>query len=792
MKQKLLFGALLFFSTITLFAQNTIGGKIEDVAKQPLPYANILLHDANDSENIKGTTSDDEGNYSFKNIPNGKYHIEVSMIGYTTKKSEPFELSSHKTLHFTMSEETQSLGEMEINTKPTIRQTAEKLIVDIEKSPMVNTNLQDVVKKVPGIIATNGKISYGGQQGITILINGKTTNYIDTETLLRDFPADNIARVELIQQPGSEYDAEGSGPILNIILKKNVSLGTHGNVKVNTGYDNEIEYGSSASISSFKNKINWQASAAYRKSAWREDLQIIRRVASEESEEPTVFDQFTESPYHPRSFRFSGGIDYYIHKFHSIGVSGRRTEVDSDRSDFNKTFITENNQTNGLFTQNDYERKRKVFNINPYYEFDDKKNKLVADFNYVKYDNNNMNTLFDTGSSSVFYDDQRYFQDGKYDIQTYKIDYKREISEDSNWMVGSKYSMVNTDSDLKSFLRDADGNFIFQPDQSNRFIVDEDIFALYGKVNLKLDKWHLTAGLRWEDSKTSGTSKSNNETRTRNISKLFPSASVSRKIAGEIGANLSYSYRIQRPSYNSLNTFVYYYDPYAFEEGNPNLKPSFTNSFQFNLTYDNQPFFSVGYRNTKDALFEFISQNDETSQISRSMINLAERENWNFRLFAPLNFAKGLEGYTGVILDYNRFMSDKLVPKLDIDKWSFTWYTSIEYKLPWDIHSELTGYYNSGSLEGQIDIDWVANLSFALSKKFMDGKLKAYAGIDDILNRKVFGDIMYKNIDANIVSDWSRQKLYFQLTYNFGTKYNKKKNRGNSSQDEQNRINSNN
>ena len=144
--------------------------------------------------------------------------------------------------------------------------------------------------------------------------------------------------------------------------------------------------------------------------------------------------------------------------------------------------------------------------------------------------------------------------------------------------------------------------------------------------------------MRWEKSTTKGTSKNPDETKSREISKLFPSASIGRKISEKIGANISYSYRIRRPSYNSLNSFVYYYDPYTFEEGNPNLKPAFTNSFQFGLTYDDQPFFSIGYRDTSDSLLELITQNDTTAETSRSVINLSEEKNWNFRAFAPLNF----------------------------------------------------------------------------------------------------------------------------------------------------------
>src|SRR5690606_10636521 len=99
-----------------------------------------------------------------------------------------------------------------------------------------------------------------------------------------------------------------------------------------------------------------------------------------------------------------------------------------------------------------------------------------------------------------------------------------------------------------------------------------------------------------------------------------PSISVNRSINDKLGAGLSYSYRINRPPYSSLNSFVYYYDPYTYEEGNPNLSSAFTNSFQFNLTYNEQPFFSVGYDVTDDALFELVRQNDSTARTSRTEV----------------------------------------------------------------------------------------------------------------------------------------------------------------------------
>lgn len=207
--------------------QNKISGLITE-NNVPLEYANVILYNKTSKEVVTGTISDKQGVYAFNSIKNGIYYIEVSMLGFKTKTSKEFQLLADKELNFTLNEEAESLNEVVVKSKrPVIRQTAEKLVVDLENSEMINSNLKDVMKRVPGVIVTNNGISYAGQNNIRILINGKTTDYMDMNTLLRDMPADNIARVEMVEQPGAEFDAAGSGPIINIILKKNVRLGTN-------------------------------------------------------------------------------------------------------------------------------------------------------------------------------------------------------------------------------------------------------------------------------------------------------------------------------------------------------------------------------------------------------------------------------------------------------------------------------------------------------------------------------------------------------------------------------------
>lgn len=784
MKFKLTFLIVALFITATSIAQNTINGTISDISNAPLSFANIILYEVGKEEAVTGVISNDNGAYLFENIANGNYVIEVSVLGFETKKSDEFQLSeSNLKVDFTLQEETQNLDEVVVKSKrPQIKQTAEKLIVNLENSDMVNTNLQDVVKKVPGIILTNGNVSYAGQGNIRILINGKTTDYMDTASLLRDLPADNISKVELIQQPGSEYDAEGAGPILNIILKNNVKLGTHGNVKQMVGYENRFEYATSASIASYKNKLNWQLSAGYRKSTSRDDLTLSRKVIDD------TYEQTSKSAFDPIIINIGAGVDYYLTDKHSIGISGRIVNSDSDRISNNNTTISSATTEISLLTDNSFDRNRNIKSLNPYYEFKDDKNKLVLDYNFVDYGYDNENNLYQVGSSDLPYENRRYFQDASYKINTYKTDYKRTVNENFSWNAGAKFSDVESDSDLQSLTEDDEGVFQFQPTESNRFLVDETILALYTKLNVKVDKWSFSGGLRWEESDTEGTATTTGETRTRKISKLFPSASISRKITEEISANLAYSYRIQRPSYSSLNTFVYFYDPFTFEEGNPNLKPAFTNSYQFNLTYENQPFFNISYRETSDQLFEIITQNDASAETSRTMINLAENKNWSFSFFAPLDFIENIDGYVGVQANHNEYSSENLEPILDLSKWSFTGFAGAEYELPWEINSEISGYYTSGGLEGIIEYDWMAGIDIAISKSFLDDKLKVSLEYEELIQRPFFGSVRYGNVDATVVSNWARNNVFLQLNYSFGSKFGKNNKRENSSKDEQNRI----
>lgn len=776
----------MIFILSTSIAQNTISGVVKNNFNSPLPFANIILEQKGNNDFVKGVVTDQEGSYIFDDIVKGTYKIQVSVLGFKVKKTEEFWLEENKVYDFVLEEEVEKLEEVIVKTRrPVIRQTPEKLIVDLENSEMISTSLKDVMRKVPGVLVTNNGISIAGNTGVKILINGKSTDYMDIQTLIRDFPADNISKIEVIEQPGSEYEASGSAAIIDIILKKNIRLGTHGNLNSWVGENQGFEYGAGFSLASYKNKLNWQGSFNISEPTWRDDLFLVRTVESQ------TYDQATIEPYRPKNLTFSGNMDYYINEYNILGAGGRLNNRTSQRIASSKTVISDDNSSNTLFSENRFDIDRANYNFNMFYEYKKDKNKLLIHFNYINFRSDNTNDLYDIIGSTIPFSDRRYIQKGKFNIKTYRVDYTKTLSDKLKFSLGSRYADVNTDNDLKSFNENNSGFLDLDQKGSSQFLIDESILAFYSKLNTTTGKWSFSAGIRYEDSDTDGNSIflidgiSSSTVKKRPIKKIFPSASISRNLSEILGANISYSYRIRRPSYSSLNSFAEFLDPFSASEGNPNLTPDFTNKYQLNLTYKGQPFFTIGYSNTQDAIFELIKQDNTTAQIRQLEVNIEENINWNFRLLGPLSFIKGIEGYTGFILinkDYNSLTYD-----LDLNQWNLFWFIQANYELPLGIDFELNANYGTGALEGQINVDWLAELDVYFGKRFLEDKLKVNLGLSDILNRGFIGTIDYGNGLARVNSNGSRQNIQLRVVYNFGSKFGKSKTNRDPSE-EQDRI----
>jgi len=250
---------------LSAFAQNSITGTVIDENNDPIFFATVAIYNAADSTLIKAESTDDNGSYVLTDLAAADYYLTASMLSYADQ-TQSISLSQDGKMDSALATDANLLTTIEIKDKaPLLEQRADKLIVNVEGN-ISNTSgsLLDVMKKVPGMLVVRDRLSMVGSGTPTILLNGKTTQYMDVQSLLRDMPGDNIKKVEIIHQPGAEYEAAGSGPIINIILKKNSLFGTNGSASVGVGKGNKLwDYNTGVQLSHYAGNFNISGGLGY-------------------------------------------------------------------------------------------------------------------------------------------------------------------------------------------------------------------------------------------------------------------------------------------------------------------------------------------------------------------------------------------------------------------------------------------------------------------------------------------------------------------------------------------------
>jgi len=776
MKNLLLTLFLFLGVTSIINAQSKISGNISD-ANGSLGFVNLVLHALPDSNIITVQSTDLDGNYSFNNLVNGSYFLKGLMLSYEDLKSESFTLVDESIeLDMVMIEKSNMLGTVEITAKvPLMEQRADKLVINVARSlTSVSGSLLDVMKKVPGMIVVNGKLRMPGNSNPTIYINGRSTQYLDMEALLREMPSDNIEKIEVITQPGAEYEAAGTGPIINIVLKNNKLYGTNGSVYVGGGKGETWKKSAGLNLSYRQGLLNLYGGIGYSNNKNNERFFLDRVIGDVEYGSENL------TPYDPKTLRLIAGADYYIGDNQEVGISVKRSKSNGDRVQTNLSNIISpiDEDVRNYNTRNEVDKSWEFLSADAYYtiKLDTLGQKLEFDANISSFDNKKINLITSeemNGRSNNFLD-TRYNQPGETKFWVGQIDYTLPLSKAIELKTGGKYTDASIDNNFKSeFFKD--GAWNENTNESNHYLFDETIAAAYAKLNMSFGDWSMTAGLRYEDSKSTGYSITLDSTTTRDINQLFPSASISRKVAGPISAALAYSYRINRPSYTTLNPFVLALDPLTSERGNTMLRPELTHSGKFTLTYEGQPFFNLEYRDTRDVMVYVTEQDDATGQASAQTVNLDQLNNYSGMIVLPFDMFLPFTGYIGTIANYSSYDSDYLGERFDRSMLAFTSFVQMNFNLPWDVSLEASGWHQSGGQDGIIDYGQLFGTEIGVQKKFLDDKLSVNLSWSDPISRYWNGNLNYANMQATMKSTWEVNVVEARVSYKFGNQHLKKK-----------------
>lgn len=768
---------LLLFLPLSIFSQSTWNGKVLDSNNKGIFFATVGLFNASDSLLVKSTSTNDDGTFEITKIPEGKYYAEISMLGYQTISIKDIVFPGFTPKgDYILKEDAEIIDGVEIKARALkMEQKSDRLVVNVANNvSSLNNSLLDVMKKVPGIIVIGDKVRLAGQTNPTIYINGKSTRYMDVDALLRDMPGDNIEKIEVIHQPGAEFEAAGTGAVINIVLKKNVLKGTNGTVKLGLAKGRDYKYNVGSSFSHYAGNLNINGNISYRDNPYYERLDLIREING------TTYTQVSTNPNFSKTFNSGVSLDYDINDKHRVGVSARYRTNREDYTRENKTLIdfeNEEEQDIDLRTSNIQDNEWGLLSFNPFYSFeiDTSGQKILLDYFYAKYNDNGISTMRNNPlNSDVEFIDQQFISDGATLIQAAKLDYIKPINKNLKLSTGLKLSLADLDNDFKTYSEIED-SFELNENESTTFLFDETIYAVYTKLDWKLKEWDGTIGLRYEDSRRKGYAVQLDTTNTSSVKQLFPSLSIARTIKGPLKASIAYSYRIQRPRYNSLNPFRYFLDPFTFNQGNPRLLPAFTHSTKFNLSYEGQPFFNIEYKHTNNVMTDVIRQNNETGQSNQVRMNLKNLKNFSTSLFFPLDFIPEISGYAGVIGNYIDYTNDDPDLLFNRSIWTLTSFLSVEYTLPGDINSELSGWYTSGELDGVIVGEYLYGVDIGFNKKILNNNGRISLGVDNLFYRPFIGKVEYGGVSLDAISYWDAPVANIKFSYKFGNQFMKTK-----------------
>lgn len=782
---------ILLFST-TLFSQ-TITGKVKDKT-DVIPYANILLKDAN-TKTITGTTTTDKGTFELKATA-GNYTLEISYLGYKTTLKE---ISFTKNINvgtIILEENAQALHEIVVKAeKRIIEQKIDRLVFNVEKSiAATGGNGLDVLKITPGIQLQNNTISILGKGASQVMINGRLSPLAGDELIafLSGFSANDIVKVEVITNPPAKYDAAGNGGLINIILKKGVQDSWK---NATTLSYNQNKYNFTTLTNNFfynKNKLSFSGSvnASKGNEGNVEALQINY---------PTNFwdiDIDGKTQRNQLSGRFL--MDYAVTDNTTFGLQylGNNTQPNIDTETQFTIFDTNKNLDRSLLTKGDNNNDNNNHSVNFHFitQLDSLGKSISFDADYFTFTSDRTidfsTEQFDNSGISQGINSSA-LNEANQEIENFsaKVDVEFPLKK-VHLSYGAKASFTNTNSGVL-FFDTLSGSPVLDPSRSNDFEYEENVLATYFSGNTSLsDKLQLQFGLRFEDTKTAGFNVDLNQETINNYHKFFPSLYFSYSKNEANNFNFSYGKRINRPNFRNLNPFRFYINDNSYSEGNPFLQPSFADTFKITHMYKNNLSTNLSLDIITNGFGVFFNTDVANQNQIVTQENYFKKyiykweESFSYRKiswFKSQNSVNLLAYITELTQENNAEVNDGI---------QFFASSNNSFILSENTQLIMNAWYSSFHNDGLFSVGEMFHLSFGLQHNFKNN-IKLSMLFSDVLNTGSLNnyDSTVNNISQSYSQNQSSRNFRISLSYDFGNKKVKVKNRGFGNDDEQRRSN---
>lgn len=764
--------------------QGTINGTILDELKKPVNYATIGLFKSTDSSLVKTTLSGSDGKFQFIALNTGNYYLKISMMGFAAYKSKPFSLSNDKLTQelgmITIKAEGKTLKAVSITAvKPLIERKTDKLVMNVENSSvLIGSTALEVLQKAPGVtVDQNDRISMQGKQGVLILLDGKQTymSSADVANLLRNMQSEQIESIELITNPSSKYDASGNSGIINIKTKKNKNGGTNGNITATASQGKNFRGNTGINLNHRNAKVNVFGNynyGNYRNS----NLLEIDRISNGTPD--TYFMQIGETFRKRVNNNFKVGTDYFINAKNTIGflvngyqnsgreTTGNNTLIGRSYTQVDSSLVANSNQKESY--------KNLSYNLNYKSILDSAGSEISIDLDYSRFNGKDVanyenDYLFVNGTRMRPLNIIRNSTPTQIDIKAFKVDYNVSLSKTIKLEAGLKSSWVKTDNDLQAeeFINSAWQN---DTRRSNQFIYDENVNAAYTNINKQFKNTSVQIGLRIEQTNSTGNLITTNDVVKRSYLDFFPTFFVQQTLSKNNQVGFSYSRRIDRPSYDALNPFVYYLDQYTYNKGNPFLKPQYTNNFEVSYTLMQKYLLSVNYSHVNDVITQVLLPDEKQKALYQTNANLATNISYGANVNIPIKFAKWWDMNNNLNVFYLGFETPNLGGQaLKTGKTSMQYKMQNSFTIVKGFTAELSGSYESPLEYGTLSIGSRYFIDMGVSKSLFNKKASLKLAMSDVFNTSEQNiKSAYTGLAYDLYQKNDTQMGRVSFTYRFG------------------------
>ena len=161
--KKIIIALILGFSAV-LQAQNTLSGTVTDLRNQPIKGVSVYA-----SELYKGTTTDENGKYTFFNLPNRNLKISFAFAGFATQNKTVSNLENENTLDVILEEVIFEMDEVIVSTA--FNKIQSQNVMKVEHESIKNLQRKGTATLIEGLATIPGlaQVSTGASIGKPVI-----------------------------------------------------------------------------------------------------------------------------------------------------------------------------------------------------------------------------------------------------------------------------------------------------------------------------------------------------------------------------------------------------------------------------------------------------------------------------------------------------------------------------------------------------------------------------------------------------------------------------------------------